>query len=187
MPSASLRQWRNDRTPRLAQIEAQCAASLAAVSPNAHLIEENLRGYVVLLSAHFQGFCRDLYTEAAMLIARRVRLSLRMLVLGQFTTHRALDHGNPNVDNIAKDFDRFGFDLRAKMNTDPANAPRRQHLAALNQWRNVAAHQGTIHPAGGPLTFPMLQAWRNSCDGLAASLDAILYNELRKILRRKPW
>ncbi len=105
----------------------------------------------------------------------------------EFTAHRALDRGNPTVDNIAKDFDRFGFDLRAKINTDPANVLRRQQLAALNQWRNVAAHQGTTLPAGGPLTFPTLQAWRNSCDGLATSLDAILYNELGNTLRRKPW
>jgi hypothetical protein len=187
MPSVSLLHWHNDRMPRLTQIDAQCAVSLAAVPPNAYLIEENLRGYVVLLSAHFQGFCRDLNTEAAQLIAFEVQPRLLMLILAQFTAHRILDRGNPNIDNIAKDFDRFGFDLRAEINTDPANAPRRQHLAALNQWRNVAAHQGTTFPAGGPLTLPMLQAWRKSCSDLATSLDAIMYNELQVILRRKPW
>ncbi|MGH7169053.1 MAG: hypothetical protein ACRELG_02085 [Gemmataceae bacterium] len=56
MPSASLLLWQNDRMPRLQQVDLQCAASLAAVPPNAHLIDENLRGYVVLLSAHFQGW-----------------------------------------------------------------------------------------------------------------------------------
>ena len=187
MPSVSLQHWQNDRMPRLTQIDAQCAASLAAVPPNAYLIEENLRGYVVLLSAHFQGFCRDLYTEAAQLIAFGVRPRLRLLLVAQFSARRVLDHGNPNIDNIAKDFDRFGFDLRAEINTDPANASRQQHLATLNQWRNVAAHQGTALPAGGPLTLPTLQAWRQSCSGLATSLDAIMYNEVRMILRRKPW
>jgi hypothetical protein len=187
MPSVSLQHWQNDRTPRLTQIDAQCAASLAAIPPNAYLIEENLRGYVVSLSAHFQGFCRDLYTEAAQLIAFRVPQRLRTLIQAQFVAHRALDRGNPNIDNIAMDFDRLDFDLRAKLNMDPANAPRRQHLAALNQWRNVAAHQGTTLPTGGPLTLPTLQEWRKSCSGLANSLDAIVYNELWMILRRKPW
>ena len=187
MSSASLRQWWNDRMPRLTQIDVQCGACVAAVPPNAYLIEEILRGYVVLLSAHVQGFCRDLYVEAAQSIASRVRPRLRLLILAQFSAYRALNHGNPNTDNIAKDFDRFGFDLRSEINTEPANAPRLQHLAALNQWRNVAAHQGTTLPAGGPLTLPTLQAWRGSCDGLATSLDGIMYNQLRKILRRKPW
>jgi hypothetical protein len=68
MASASWQQWQNDRMPHLQQIDLQCAASLATVPPNAHLVEENLRGYVVLLSAHFQGFCRDLYTAATQVI-----------------------------------------------------------------------------------------------------------------------
>jgi hypothetical protein len=187
MPSVSLQHWQNDRTPRLTQIDAQCAASLTAVRPNAYLIDENLRGYVVSLSAHFQGFCRDLNTEAAQLIAVEAQPRLLMLILAQFTAHRILDRSNPNIDNIAKDFARFGFDLRTKINADPANALRQQHLAALNQWRNVAAHQGTTLPASGPLTLPTLQTWRASCSGLATSLDAIMYNELAVILRRNPW
>jgi hypothetical protein len=173
--------------PRLTQIDAQCAASLAMVRPNVHLMDENLRGYVVLLSAHFQGFCRDLYTEAAQLIALRMRPRLQPLIQAQFSAHLTLNYGNPNIDNIAKDFDRFGFNLRSQINADPANGPRRRDLAALNEWRNVAAHQGTTLPASGALTLPTLQAWRNSCDGLATSLDAIMYNEVRKILRRRPW
>jgi hypothetical protein len=187
MPSASLRRWRNDRLPRLHQIDTQCAASLALVPPNIHLVDENLRGYVVLLSAHFQGFCRDLYTEAAQIIASKVRRSLQVLIQDQFSAHRSLDHGNPNLHNMAKDFDRFRFSLRTALAADPANPPRLHDLAALNTWRNVAAHQGTALPPGGPLNLPSLQAWRNSCDGLAASLDGIMYNQLRKLLRRTPW
>ncbi len=79
---------------------------------------------------------------------------------------------------------RFGFTL--DLAADPANQPRLQHLAAMNRWRNVAAHHGII-PASVPLSLPSLQTWRNACDGLATSLDAILYNELPKLLRRAPW
>jgi hypothetical protein len=78
VPSASLLYWQNDRMPRLQQVDLQCAASVAAVPANAHLIDENLRGYVVLLSAHFQGFCRDLCTEAAQVITSKVRPSLQL-------------------------------------------------------------------------------------------------------------
>jgi hypothetical protein len=103
-----------------------------------------------------------------------VRPRLQLLIQDQFTAHRVLDHGNPNADNIARNFNRFGFDLKRELDADPANTPRRQHLAVLNQWRNVAAHQGTTLPPGGPLTLASVQAWRSSCDGLAASLDGIV-------------
>jgi len=171
--------------PRLQQVDLQCAASLAAVPPNAHLIDENLRGYVVLLGAHFQGFCRDLYTEAAIVIASKVRPALRLLVQEQFTASRKLDRGNPNLQNLKADFNRFDFTLDLAL--DPANVPRLNHLAALNKWRNVAAHQGRTLPVGIPLNLPSLQDWRASCDGLATSLDEIVYNQLRKILKRAPW
>jgi hypothetical protein len=142
-------------------------------------------GYVVLLSAHFQGFCRDLYTEAAQIITSKVRPSLQLLIQDQFTANRKLDHGNPNLQHLKKDFNRFGFTL--DLTVDPANVPRLAHLSALNKWRNVAAHQGTTVPAGIPLNLPSLQTWRTSCDGLATSLDDTVYNQLRKVLRRAPW
>src|ERR1700722_10232214 len=139
MPSASLLRWRNDRMPRLAEIDAQCAACLALVPPPPNLVEENLRGYVLLLSAHFQGLCRDLYAECAQIVVARVRPTLRVLIQAQFTAHRALDHGNPNVKNLREDFERFDFTLDLSA-ADSANPLRLTHLAELNRWRNVAAH-----------------------------------------------
>lgn len=50
MPSASLQHWRNDRLPRLNEIDAQCATSQALTPSNPLLHEENVRGYIVLLS-----------------------------------------------------------------------------------------------------------------------------------------
>jgi len=184
MPSASLLQWQNDRMRRLHHVDLQCAASLAVPVPNPQLTDENLRGYVLLLSAHFQGFCRDLCTEAAQVIASRVRANLRPLVERQFSAHRSLDRGNPTVENLRRDFERFGF--RLNLAADPANVPHLQNLTAMYRWRNVAAHYGTI-PTGAPLSLPSLRTWRNACDGLATSLDTTLYNELRKLLRRSPW
>jgi hypothetical protein len=186
MPSASLLRWQNDRMPRLSQVDAQCAAALTLTPPQPDLVEENLRGYVLLLSAHFQGFCRDLSTESSQVVVSKVRASLQSLIQAQFTAHRKLDHGNPNLQTLREDFERFGFTLNLEAR-DPANRARLQDLAVLNRWRNVAAHHGTI-PAGTPLlSLPLLRAWRHACDGLATSLDDVLYNELRKILRRSPW
>ncbi len=185
MPSASLHHWRNDRMPRLVKIDVQCAAALTLTPPEPDLVDESLRGYVLLLSAHFQGFCRELNSEAALIITSKVRPGLMMLIQQQVTAHRRLDRGNPTIENLKANFERFGFTLDLA-SADPANPARVIHLAELNQWRNVAAHHGTILP-GIPLTLPTLQAWRLSCDGLATSLDRVLYNQLRRLLRRSPW
>jgi hypothetical protein len=61
------------------------------------------------------------------------------------------------------------------------------HLGELNGWRNVAAHHGTIPASLPPLTLGLLRSWRDSCDGLVTSLDTIMYNQVRRILRRAPW
>jgi hypothetical protein len=187
MPSISLLHWQNDRMPRLSQLDAQCVAVAAAAVPSPELVDEDLRGYVMALSAHFQGFCRDLCSECSQIIVSKVRRpALEVLFQAHFGAHRKLDHGNPTVENLRADFKRFGFQLDLA-GADPANATRLAHLSTLNVWRNIAAHQGTPTPAAGPLTLPLVQAWSGSCDGLAISLDGIMYNRLRTILKRKPW
>ncbi len=185
MPSVSLQHWLNDRMPRLNEVDSQCATSQALVPPNPLLHEENLRGYIVLLSAHFQGFCRDLYTESAQSIVSRVRATLQVVIQDQFTAHCALDHGNPNLQNLRRDYERFGFTLHLSV-ADPGNPARLRDLTELNRWRNIAAHHGIVPPAGLP-SLADLRDWKTSCNGLAASLDGIMYNQLRRMLRRAPW
>jgi hypothetical protein len=67
VPSTALLQWQNDRLLRLSEVEAHCAAVVALAPPNPTFSDETLRGFVLHLSAHFQGFCRDLYTECSQL------------------------------------------------------------------------------------------------------------------------
>ena len=188
MPSTSLLNWRIVRLPNLAHIDAQCVACVAAAPPNPALIDENLRGYVLLLSAHFQGFCRDLYTESSQIIVSKVkRPALEILFQAQFSAQRELDHGNAHFGNIVKDFNRFGFAMKPALNALPGSNPLKLDLHNLNEWRNAAAHQNAVFPAGGPLSVPMIQGWRNSCGTLATALDTIMYNQLRVRLRRDPW
>jgi len=187
MPSASLLSWQNVRLPSLVHIDAQCAACIVAAPPNPALIDENLRGYVLLLAAHFQGFCRDLHTQSAQIIASKVRLSLQILFQAQFSARRELDRGNASFGNIVKDFNRFGFAMKPVLDSLAGAAALKRGLHALNEWRNAAAHQNTVLPPGGPLIIPMIQGWRNSCDTLATALDTIMYNQLRGRLRRAPW
>ena len=186
MPSASFLRWQNDRRSRLAEVDAHCAASAVLAPPNPLLAEESLSGYVMLVSGHFQGFCRDLYTECSQAFVARVPGGLQSAVQMQFTAALKLDVGNPNADTIRKDFERFGFSLH--FGADPANGPRLTHLDQLNRWRNAVAHQTAAAPAAAPpLTIAAVRAWWASCDGLAVWLDGTMYNELRGLLGAAPW
>jgi hypothetical protein len=143
----------------------------------------------MLVSGHFQGFCRDLYTECAQFCAVAVPASMRTTIQAQFAAGLALNTGNPTVENIRKDFERFGFLLDLD-GAAPGNPQRVTHLGHLNYWRNHVAHQkATPPPAGVPavLTLADVQAWRASCDGLATSLDDIMRQKLTRILGAAPW
>jgi hypothetical protein len=189
MPSAAFTFWRNDRMPRLHAVEAHCATVLALVPPNPTFLDESLRGFVLHLSAHFQGFCRDLYTECSQIWIVTIPVGLQATAQAQFSAHLALEKGNPTYDNIKRDFNRFGFLLNLQ-SPHPAGPQRVTDLGHLNDWRNKAAHQG-IQPLGGgvpvALTLPIVQGWRASCEGLATSLDDIMHDELLRILGTAPW
>jgi len=198
VPSAALTRWQTDRLSRLGQLDAHCSALLApppatpappALPTPPLLAQESVQGYVMLVSGHFQGFCRDLDTECAQLITAAVPVGLRPTVQAQCAAELKLNVGNSTVESIRRDFERFGF-LLDLPGADPANPLRLTHLGHLNYWRNAAAHQkATPPPAGVPavLTLPDIQTWRASCDGLATSLDGIMHRELSRILGAAPW
>ncbi len=189
MPSAAFTRWQNDRMSRLNEVEAHCTVVLALVPPNPTFLDETLRGFVLHLSAHFQGFCRNLYTECSQIWIAAIPAGLQATAQAQFSAHLALEKGNPTYDNIKRDFNRFGFLL----NLQAAHAMGPQQvtdLGHLNDWRNKAAHQGTQPLGGGvpaALTLPIVQGWRASCDGLATSLDGIMRAELLRIMGVAPW
>jgi hypothetical protein len=195
VPSAALTHWQTDRMPRLSRMDAHCAALMAPPAAPAPLVgppplaEESLQGYVVLLSGHFQGFCRDLYTECAQFCGAAVPATMRTTIQAQFTAKLAITTGNPKIESIRDDFERFDFtlDLGAAA---PGNPQRVTHLGQLNYWRNHVAHQkATLPPAGVPpvLVLADIQAWQASCDVLATSLDDIMRQELTRVLGAAPW
>jgi hypothetical protein len=186
MPSKALLDWRNVRLPRLAEVDAQCAATLALV-PAPDLADENLRGYVMHLSAHFQGFCRDLHTECVQRLASATTPAMLPFIQTLGLSARELDRGNPRFEAVRQDFGRFALDLHAALLANPANAVRLTHLGHLNSARNHAAHHKPTPPVSGPLTLAGVQAWRGSCDGLATEFDGIMYNQLLAATGAPPW
>ena len=189
MPSAAFTRWQNDRTPRLNEVDAHCAAVLALVPANPTFLDETLRGFVLHLSAHFQGFCRDLYTECSQIWIAAIPAGFQATAQAQFFAQLALEKGNPSHDDIKRDFSRFGFLLNLPA-AHPAGTQQLTDLGHLNDWRNKAAHQGTQPLGGGvpaALTLPIVQGWRASCDGLATSLDGIMRVEMLRIMGVAPW
>ena len=186
MPSQALNIWRTDRIARLIAVERQCAATAALIPPNLELADENPRGLTMILSAHFQGYRRDLHTECTMILAGRIRnKTIRILFQDQFTTGRALDRGSPNLQNINQDFKRLSFDFNlAKFDTD--NNPRIKALDELNKSRNTAAHHDKPPEKGMPDLIE-IQNWRIACEGLATSLDRLMSRELQRVLGKPPW
>lgn len=186
MPSASLLRWQNDRLARLREIEAHCLATVTAVPPNPLLADESLKSFVLLLSGHFQGFCRDLYSECVEKVRVTVAPGLQALVQNQFLAELKLNSNNPTIDTLKTDFARFNVKL--DFNVNSAITTSGTHLGHLNKWRNHVAHQKPLPPTGVPaLTLASVQMWLASCDRLATWLDGVLYNEMMAHLGVAPW
>lgn len=177
MPSASLQRWQTDRLPSLAEIDTQCAASLALFRPSPSLIDENLRGCVLVPSAHFQGFCRAFYSECTMIVVTKVRPALQVLIQTQSGAHPKLDHGNSNAQNSEEDFERFNFTLDLGA-ADPENpAPETGHRGAASQLRDWRWHwPGLARPGRRPVRGPLdgrrrypVRMKRRTCHGLAGT------------------
>ena len=189
VPSASLTIWHNERMPRLDQVDAHCASVAAMATPNSTFLDETLRGYVLHLSAHFQGFCNGFYNECTQFWKSAIPIEMRATAQAQFRTQLALEKGNPTYENIKRDFNRFGI-LLDLQHAHPLGSQRITDLGHLNAWRNKAAHQ-SAEPLGagipGILTLSMIQQWKESCDGIASSLDEIMYREMSRIMSFVPW
>ena len=179
----------SDRRIRLDQVESQAIEVAALIPVNPTFLDESLRGYVLHLSAHFQGFCRDLYHESTQLCVAPMPVNLRLAAQTQFLSQLVLEKSNPTYENIRRDFNRFGFilDVQARDNSASRYLTDTSHL---NDWRNRAAHQGTHpFPGGVPtqLSVVLVRKWRTSCDLLASLLDGALYDELTTLLGSNPW
>lgn len=189
MASRSLIRWQSYRLIGLAEIDSQVAACSPVGAPNVVLLEENLRGFVMLLSAHFQGFCRDFYSECVGAAVSAMPANVGFMVVTQFEAKIVLNAGNPSYENIKLDFSRFGIDIVAVLAPNPGHAIRVTHLGHLMAWRNHAAHYNDGAPKTGPaiLSLAELRLWLASCDALASELDATMYFYMDATLGQPPW
>lgn len=146
----------------------------------------------MLLSAQFQGFCRDLHTECARFLSRQLMpAGFEPILYQNLVFNRKLDRGNPNPGNIGADFNRLGLNFwQAVEQRDVRNRQRKQLLENVAEWRNAIAHQD-FDPArlGGTIILRLARVrnWRSACQILAQSFDEVMDAHCRRLSGNAPW
>jgi hypothetical protein len=151
--------------------------------------------YVVLLAAEWQGFCRQLHSEAADVIANAVDPGLRVAIRAALTSGRRMDRGNADADDVAGDFSKFGMNLWPEVRQlHKWNDRRQARLRQLYVWRNAIVHQdfnfGKDHArlvkGTGP-TLDWAKVWRAACVALADHIDRAVGRYVASLVGTPPW
>lgn len=191
MPSQSLIRWRSERSAALDEIEAAHLSIGGTGRGRRYATQQINQAYAVLLSSHFQGFCRNLHSESADHLTRGVTPSqLADVCRSALVQARKLDQGNPNPGNLGADFNRFGLQFWDEVRgLDARNRSRLTRLIELNNWRNAIAHQDFLPSKLGSATLhlKMVKRWRGACLGLANAFDEVMRRHIELVVGASPW
>jgi hypothetical protein len=190
MPSLAFQIWDVERRKRLDEI-ARAHRAVGGIKRGRRFATNQInQAYAMLLSAEFQGYCRDLHSECVdSLINTMSAGTLRILVRDALHMNRKLDVHNPNSGNLGSDFHRFGILLWDEIrNQSPRNTARQSDLENLNLWRNAIAHQDFTRVGGSmSLHLATVRKWRRTCEDLAISFDTVLKDYLTGLIGMAPW
>jgi hypothetical protein len=206
MPSLALEEWQGTRSVQLDELDAAHGA-VGGTGPGRRYATGQLNhAYAVVLAAQFQGFCRDLHTESADMVAGAIgslssagsvnSSTIARLVLIALTQSRQLDRGNATPGSIGADFKGFDLDIwDAARQLHVRTQSRLRKLEQLNVWRNAVAHQDfdfephELEVLGGMRTIDLrrVRAFRSCCDRLAVTFDEVLARHLEPVVGGRPW
>jgi hypothetical protein len=186
--SAALAQWNTKASAALDQIVAAHAAVGGSSRGRRYATLQVNHAFAMLLSSQFQGFCRDLHSEAVdFLVASVAPASVGTVLRSMLLQGRKLDSGNPNPGNLGADFGRLGMQFWPDVNAlDVRNGSRQAELEALNAWRNAIAHQDWSK-VGPSLHLGTVRGWRSTCRALAKSFDQAVRRHLGTLVGHDPW
>jgi hypothetical protein len=124
MPCSSRQRWFVVRAVALDHIE-NAHRSVHGSGPGARAATQQInQAYAMLLSAQFQGFCRELHSECIdFLVAPVADPNLRQMWYNNLLFGRKLDRGNPSPSNIGSDFNRLGLALWSQVDAHHARGP----------------------------------------------------------------
>ena len=170
----------------------ESAHQLVGVGPGSRTATQQInQAYAVLLSSHFQGFCRDLHSECADHFVQSVsNPQVRSTLHASLVQNRKLDRGNPNPGNIGADYNRLGLLFWDEvLSVDIRNKGRQDRLEELNKWRNAIAHQDFDPMVLGTTTLRLrdVRQWRNACNQLATRFDEVMRGWLETANGVSPW
>lgn len=192
MPSKALEAWQGRRWAELDRLE-DAHTELAGPERGRRFVTEQVNhAYAMLLSSQFQGFCRDLHSECVdYLVSEAPSQDSGDVLRRNLLYGRKLEIGNPNPGNIGSDFGRF-FAIGVKFwdyvyQVDRRSQRRRERIEDLNSWRNAIAHQDFARVGSVFLRLPTVRGWRQACQGLAASFDAVMHARLTLLVGQSPW
>jgi hypothetical protein len=190
MPSLAFTIWFDERLERLDEV-AHAHRAVGGIKRGRRFATNQInQAYAMLLSAEFQGYCRDLHSECVNHLILSLPVgTLRDLVRESLLLNRKLDVHNPNPGNLGSDFFRLGIPFWGEVHkVDPRNSVRQKQLEDLNSWRNAIAHQDFSRVGGSmSLHLSTVRKWRRACEDLAISFDEALRMHLQGILGVAPW
>lgn len=109
MVSSSLTKWNTVRQRQLDEL-LSAHRRVGGHGPGRRYATEQLNfAYLVAVAAQFQGFCRDLHSEAVRVFSGAMGPAVASIVVATLTKNRRLDLGNANAGTIAEDFGRIGM------------------------------------------------------------------------------
>lgn len=182
MPSRALGRWKNVAHHALDELESAHMALGGESRGRRYATLQVNHAYTILLSSQFQGFCRDLHTEAIdALVGLIPSMELQQITRNLLIQKRKIDFGNPNPGNLGSDFGRLGMDLWPRVRAlDVRNKRRQERLETLNAWRNSVAHQDWTE-RGPSLRLEDVRVWRRACEGLAKDFDRAVTNHIHAL------
>jgi hypothetical protein len=192
MPSPALINWNTSAVETLSQLEAaHRAVGGTRAGRRTNTLQLNY-AFVLLLSAHFQAYCRSLHSQAISRIAAALSPGFGEVISANLTFQRQLDSRNAQPGSIGADFNRLGLRFwNAVEAVDTRNAGRRGKLDRLNDWRNAIAHHDVAsrRPSLVPheVTLDACGSWRSALDGLARSFDIAVAEHLAALIGSQPW
>jgi hypothetical protein len=191
MASLSLKRWNTDAVEALDRMEMAHRAIGGAARGRRYATQQINQSYLMLLSSHFQRFCRDLHSEATDHLLGNLDPTLGAIVRGVLTTGRKLDQGNPNAGNIGADFGRLGMSFWPSVKArDRHYVGRFARLESLARWRNAIAHQDFVSHAQAlnkrtEVTLQEVRGFRRACSGLARHFDGALLAHIKAVVGPK--
>lgn len=195
--SRALTKWRNDRAVRLDRPEA-VHASVGSSRPGGRQLTDGLnRALVLQLTAEFQGFARDLHSEAANALVLALAAGdpdRQDALLIPYTRSRRLSRGNADPGALGQDFGLFGMPLWDDLRRRYPRRGQQWHdrLAMLNEARNGLAHAderktARVEAAGWPSTLRSARRWRGTLEGLVRGMDRTVEGYLQRRFGVRLW